>query len=45
MVEFSAGEVGYICGSIKDVADARVRVTLTTTAAYRAAVGRLSKEN
>jgi len=41
----SAGEVGYICGSIKDVADARVGDTITTAAAYRAAAGRLSKEN
>lgn len=40
-----AGEVGYLCGSIKDVSDARVGDTITLASEYKAAATRLSMEN
>lgn len=36
-----AGEVGYICGSIKDVLDARVGDTITLSSQYNAALAKL----
>lgn len=40
-----AGEVGYICGSIKDVQDARVGDTIVLASEYKEAANILSKEN
>jgi len=40
-----AGEVGYICGSIKDVQDARVGDTITLSTQYKAAAAEISKKN
>lgn len=40
-----AGEVGYICGAIKDVQDARVGDTITLAAQYKAAAAEISKKN
>lgn len=40
-----AGEVGYICGSIKDVQDARVGDTIVLASQYKEAANILSKEN
>lgn len=40
-----AGEVGYICGAIKDVQDARVGDTITLAAQYKAAAAVISKNN
>lgn len=40
-----AGEVGYVCGSIKDVQDARVGDTITLSSQYKAAASIISKEN
>lgn len=40
-----AGEVGYICGSIKDVTDARVGDTITLSRDYKKEATRISKEN
>jgi len=39
------GEVGYICGSIKDVQDARVGDTITLSSEYKAAATEISKKN
>jgi GTP-binding protein LepA len=36
-----AGEVGYLCGSIKDVLDARVGDTITLSSEYKAAAAKL----
>ena len=41
----SAGDVGYIYGFSKDVADARVGDTITTPSAYMDTPGRFLKEN
>jgi len=41
----SAGEVGYLCGSIKDVGDARVGDTITDAGVYKRLAGELSREN
>ena len=38
-----AGEVGYLCGSIKDVLDARVGDTICLSKEYKATVGQGSK--
>ena len=40
-----AGEVGYICGSIKDVSDARVGDTITLSSQYKQEAAKISKEN
>ena len=40
-----AGEVGYICGSIKDVQDARVGDTITLASEFKSAANEISKEN
>lgn len=40
-----AGEVGYICGSIKDVSDARVGDTITLAGQYKSAAAEISKQN
>jgi len=40
-----AGEVGYICGAIKDVQDARVGDTITLASQYKAAAAEISKKN
>ena len=40
-----AGEVGYICGSIKDVQDARVGDTITLASQYKANASIISKAN
>lgn len=39
-----AGEVGYICGSIKDVLDARVGDTITLSSEYKAALAAQTDE-
>eukprot|EP00560_Eucampia_antarctica_P008342 CAMPEP_0197826068 /NCGR_PEP_ID=MMETSP1437-20131217/3069_1 /TAXON_ID=49252 ORGANISM="Eucampia antarctica, Strain CCMP1452" /NCGR_SAMPLE_ID=MMETSP1437 /ASSEMBLY_ACC=CAM_ASM_001096 /LENGTH=728 /DNA_ID=CAMNT_0043426331 /DNA_START=132 /DNA_END=2318 /DNA_ORIENTATION=+ len=39
-----AGEVGYICGSIKDVLDARVGDTIVLAPQYKQAAAELAKE-
>jgi len=36
--ELRAGEVGYMCGSIKDVLDARVGDTMVLSSDYKASV-------
>ncbi|KAL7515143.1 hypothetical protein ACHAXN_012920 [Cyclotella atomus] len=38
-----AGEVGYLCGSIKDVLDARVGDTITLSSEYKAAAAKLKE--
>jgi len=38
-----AGEVGYLCGSIKDVLDAKVGDTITLSSQYKAAAAELLK--
>lgn len=40
-----AGEVGYICGAIKDVQDARVGDTITLASQYKTAATEISKKN
>eukprot|EP00978_Attheya_sp_CCMP212_P024959 scaffold79331_cov42-Attheya_sp.AAC.2 len=40
-----AGEVGYLCGSIKDVLDARVGDTMTLSTEYKAAAAALAKSD
>mmetsp|Transcript_17911 Transcript_17911/g.43079 ORF Transcript_17911/g.43079 Transcript_17911/m.43079 type:complete len:688 (-) Transcript_17911:105-2168(-) len=40
-----AGEVGYICGSIKDVLDARVGDTITLSSEYKAAAKELDPKS
>mmetsp|Transcript_9093 Transcript_9093/g.20552 ORF Transcript_9093/g.20552 Transcript_9093/m.20552 type:complete len:687 (-) Transcript_9093:112-2172(-) len=40
-----AGEVGYMCGSIKDVLDARVGDTITLSSEYKAAAKELDPES
>jgi len=40
-----AGEVGYICGSIKDVSDARVGDTISLASQFKSAAAEISKEN
>jgi len=40
-----AGEVGYMCGSIRDVLDARVGDTVTLASEYKAAAKKLEQEN
>jgi GTP-binding protein LepA len=40
-----AGEVGYICGSIKDVQDARVGDTITLASEFKSAANEISKKN
>jgi len=45
VTSLQAGEVGYICGSIKDVQDARVGDTITLASQFRAAANEISKEN
>ncbi len=40
-----AGEVGYICGSIKDVLDARVGDTITLSSEYKAAAKELDPKD
>jgi len=39
-----AGEVGYMCGSIKDVLDARVGDTITLSSEYKTAAKKLAEE-
>lgn len=45
VTSLQAGEVGYICGSIKDVTDARVGDTITLSSQYKAAASEISKAN
>ncbi|KAL9179833.1 hypothetical protein ACHAXT_007803 [Thalassiosira profunda] len=40
-----AGEVGYMCGSIKDVLDARVGDTITLSSEYKAAAKELDSDS
>ena len=40
-----AGEVGYLCGSIKDVLDARVGDTITLSSEFKAAASKLSQDS
>eukprot|EP00970_Alexandrium_tamarense_P019089 scaffold13594_cov198-Alexandrium_tamarense.AAC.24 len=40
-----AGEVGYLCGSIKDVLDARVGDTITLSSEYKAAAAKLDPKS
>jgi len=45
VTSLQAGEVGYICGSIKDVQDARVGDTITLSTQYKAAASVIMKAN
>ncbi len=45
VTSLQAGEVGYICGSIKDVQDARVGDTITLASQYKAAASEIVKAN
>jgi len=45
VTSLQAGEVGYICGSVKDVQDTRVGDTITLASQYKAAANEISKEN
>jgi len=45
VTSLQAGEVGYICGSIKDVQDARVGDTITLSTQYKAAAAAIMKAN
>lgn len=45
VTSLQAGEVGYICGSIKDVQDARVGDTITLSSQYKTNAAMISKDN
>jgi len=45
VTSLQSGEVGYICGSIKDVQDARVGDTITLSSDYKLAAAEISKQN
>jgi len=45
VASLSAGEVGYLCGSIKDVSDAKVGDTISDAGVYKRIAGELSREN